>query len=804
MRFGKSAVVFAAAVGAAGTGLGVVAAYVAKVNHPGWDASHAKFTLPNGWHVTPAGSMLDLPGDMPITFCPIDSGHVAINTCGYHDHSLAVLDTSTQQVVAKLPFKNDWMGLIRDPQGNFLVSLGKVDSGSAAIRKVSWSDSTLTEGDGITLPELDGAKSRFVGGMLSLGVEGFLALDTQNDTLYKLDWSGQAKTRQKTRYRPYMLAKSPDGSTIAVSNWGDSSVSFYSADSLVEKATVQVGPHPTAIAYDPSGRLFVTNAGADTVSVVSGGKVVKNIRVTVSPREKVGATPVASVLDGSKNRLYVALAGDNCVAVVDTKGSKVLGFVPTARYPSGVTLSSDGSKLLVASAKGFYGANADPYPPKNPPLPLHDYPHTYIGDQLQGQVAFLPIPSMKELVGYSAQVMANHPVGDSIIDSGEKSAIQSGAFDNIKHVVYVIKENRTYDQVLGDIPKGDGDPHLTIFGQDVTPNIHSIVDKFVLLDNLYTDGEVSQCGHQWTDSAYANDYCEKAWILSYGGHGEIESDPRLTSSTGDYIWTNARKHGKTARVFGEYVSMQEDHSSANPELAKDVEKYGFSAPFEKIFARGGRDTEKVDEFLSEMHESEKTGKWWNLMVMALPEDHTRGFSAGAFSPRAMVGSNDLAVGRLIDGISHSPFWKDTAIFIIQDDAQDGPDHVDSHRTEGMVVSPYIKRGYVDHTMYSTCSMLRTIELMLGLPAMTQYDAWATPMYNAFTATPDFSPFGAVSPKTDLNERNPRGGELAMRSSKLDFSDIDRADPVEFNHILWKGYKGNEPYPTPVEGWLQGR
>jgi hypothetical protein len=205
-----------------------------------------------------------------------------------------------------------------------------------------------------------------------------------------------------------------------------------------------------------------------------------------------------------------------------------------------------------------------------------------------------------------------------------------------------------------------------------------------------------------------------------------------------------------------------------------------------------------------MHAAEKTGKWPNLMVMALPEDHTRGFSPGRLSPRAMVGSNDLAIGELVDAVSHSSFWKDTAIFVIEDDAQDGPDHVDSHRTEGFVVSPYIHRGLVDHTMYSTCSMLRTNELILGLPPMTQYDAWATPMYNAFSPTPDLTPFTSVSPHIDLDEKNPKTGELEARSSKLDFSDLDRADPQELNHILWKGYKGNEPYPTPVEGWLEGR
>ena len=220
-----------------------------------------------------------------------------------------------------------------------------------------------------------------------------------------------------------------------------------------------------------------------------------------------------------------------------------------------------------------------------------------------------------------------------------------------------------------------------------------------------------------------------------------------------------------------------------------------SAAFEKIFARGGRDVEKVDEFLGEMHEAEKAGKWPSFMVMALPEDHTKALSAGAYSPYAMVGDNDQAVGKLLEGISHSPFWKDTAVFIIEDDAQDGCDHVDAHRTVGLVVSPYVKRGAIDSTMYSTSSMLRTMELILHLPPMTQYDAKATPMYAAFTDHPDLTPYEVLPPQVDLNERNPRKTPLAIRSAKLDFSDIDRAEPTEFNHILWEAYRPGEQYPA---------
>jgi hypothetical protein len=457
--------------------------------------------------------------------------------------------------------------------------------------------------------------------------------------------------------------------------------------------------------------------------------------------------------------------------------------------------------LIIASAKGNYGANAI--------LPgsastgkvrrQDDAAYTYIGEQLQGRLRIIPIPSRDQYKSLTEQTIQNRPIWEATsTEQKERASIENGALKKIKHVIYVIRENRTYDQVLGDVPKGNGEPALTIFGEQVTPNGHKIANEFVLFDNLFTDGETSQAGHQWTDAAYATDYCEKQWILGYSRRGTLRSDARLTSSPGDYLWTLARKHGLKARVFGEYVDRQEDHNSLNdPILKEDPEKYGYSATFEKIFARGGRDTEKVDDFLRELHTAETTGSWPSLMVMALPEDHTHGFSAGSHSPRAMVGSNDLALGKLVEGVSHSKFWAETAIFVIQDDAQDGPDHVDSHRTVGYVVSPYTRRGFVDHRHYTTSSMLRTMEIMLGLPPMSQYDELANTMHGAFTLPRNLAPFDAVAPKIDINEKNPSGTTLARRSAKLDFSEVDKADFGELNHILWDGYRPGVPYPKPA-------
>ncbi len=762
---------------------------VVAARHPGWDADHTRFTLPNGWRVTPTGRSTTLPGDMPGNIVVLEGGKRAlVNTCGFHDHSLNLIDLENGRIVESVPFKKSWIGLAQ--RGDEVLVSGGQGGGMTRVALDG-----LKKLEDVPLPGPQG-KDRFVSSIV-VGTEGTYALNIQTDEIFLLDGKDALKAHAKTEYRPYAAALSPDGTTLAVSEWGNRAVAFFDAKTLAPRGRITVGAHPTALLYASDGRLFVANAGSTTVSVLTGGKVTQTIEVGIDPGRRIGATPLALALHGG--RLYVADAGENAVAVVDVSRagrSKVLGFVPTERYPSAVAVTPDGKRLLVATAKGFYGPNAGAKADLTGKTRGADYhvPFKYVGEQLTGRLTAVDLPDEKSLGRMTSLVRANLPPGEAAVPVDRK-AIERGAFRNIKHVVYVIKENRTYDQVLGDIPEGDGDPSLVIFGERVTPNIHKIVGQFTLLDNLYTDGEVSQVGHQWTDAAYANDYEEKQTFLSYGGHGEVESDKRMSSSPGDYLWTAARKKGLWARVYGEYVDIQEEHSSLeSEEVKKDPEKYGYSASFERIFARGGRDVEKVDDFLREMHEGEKTGKWPALMVMALPEDHTRGFSAGALSPTAMVGDNDLAVGRLIDAISHSAFWKDTAVFVIQDDAQDGPDHVDSHRTEGFVVSPYIRRGAVDHTMYSTASMLRTMETILGLPPMTEYDAHATPMHAAFTTKPDFSPFGSVAPKVDLNARNPAKTTLAARSAKLDFSEVDRADFGELNRLLWDGLRPGEPYP----------
>ena len=764
---------------------------------PGWSPNHSRFTMPNGWRITPVGKFVDLPGDMPGNILLVN-GQAVVNTSGYHDHSLNWIDLESGRLTKSIPFDHSWIGLTQ--QGNEILSSG------GSVDGATYDGIHRTRLDGSTSPGFTLTGVKFVSGLLS-GANGLYVLDIQGDRVHLLDDSQRVVATGEVGYRPYAAALSPDGTELAVTNWGDRTVSILDAKTLAKKGKVIVQSHPTALQYAFDGRLFVTNSGANTVSVIRNLTVSETIRTTFDPYDRIGSTPVAMAITPDNKTLFVANAGTNNVTVVgieNTGASEIKGLIPTERYPVALKVTPDGQRLLVATAKGYYGPNAgDGIDLTGPKIRGKDLKNEfkYIGEQLSGRLNIIDVPSSQKLNEYSKLVVENTPLGIAAFpDATERKKIEDGAFDKIKHVIYVIRENRTYDQVLGDIPKGNGDPELTLFGEKVTPNSHKLVNQFVLLDNLYTDGEVSQSGHQWTDAAYANDYCEKQWLLEYSGRGEVRSDTRLTSSPGEYIWSQARKYGKTARVYGEYVDVQEDHGSLDSEAIKaDPEKYGYSASFEKIFARDGRDTEKVADFLREMREAESTGKWPNLMVMALPEDHTHGLSAGRHTPDAMIGNNDLALGQLVDAVSHSKFWKDTAIFVIQDDGQAGPDHVDSHRTVGLVISPYVKRGILDSTMYSTSSMLRTMGQILGTPPLTQFDAAATPMYRSFTTKPNFSPYTLEAPRVDVEAINPKNTKLAARSAKLDFSAVDRADFGELNRILWEAYRPGKPYPAPVTG-----
>ena len=751
--------------------------------------------LPNGWRVTPAGKHISLPGDLPLdmAFSP-DGKFLLVNTAGYHDHGVDVIDPATGKLVQHVDTGKSWAGLCFGNGGQdvYVSGGGIVKAEDAAkphtayekaILHLAYSNGKLQAATPLDLPALPSAPC-FVAGLAS-GKDGSLyAVNMTDNRVYRLAGTPlMVQATGKVFYRPAAIALSPDGQYVAVANWGGETVSLLAANSLQELTSYKVGSHPCALAYAPDGRLFVANAGSNSVSVIDNSQVFETIKTSLDPQALVGSTPDALALSPDGKRLYVANADNNDVAVVDISDrneSRVLGFIPTGWYPSSLAVSPDGRTLYVGTGKGLAFAPSAS--------------GKYIGDILSGAVSVVPLPDAGHLAADTRQVRANVPRPYLPPTTPAQAALS--VFKKIHHVVYIIRENRTYDQVFGDVPQGNGDPSLVLFGKDVTPNAHALAQHYVLLDNLYCNGEVSQDGHEWCNAAYATDFTERAWPNSYSGRPEPDADDRLTASPAGYLWDNCARHGLTYHSYGEYAGFMSSPHSA-PVFQGEASLKGHVTPAWTLIPYDHHDTERADLFLKEMHQAERTGQWPQFMVMSLGEDHTQGTAPGKYTPAAHVAANDQALGRIVSGISRSRFWKDTAIFVIEDDAQDGPDHVDAHRTVGLVISPFVKRGTIDSTFYTTASFVHTMELILSLPVMTQFDQAAQPLYNAFTPTPDLLAYDLRPTRLNLEARNGVDAPDALLSSHLDFSAPDRVAPATLTAILWHALKPGALVPAPV-------
>ncbi len=356
---------------------------------------------------------------------------------------------------------------------------------------------------------------------------------------------------------------------------------------------------------------------------------------------------------------------------------------------------------------------------------------------------------------------------------------------------YIIKENRTYDQVFGDMKEGNGDPSLCLFPEKVTPNHHALAREFVLLDNFYVDAEVSADGHNWSTAAYATDFVEKTWPTSYGGRGgsyDFEGSRKAAYPKDGFIWDYCKRAGISYRSYGEF-------SENGKATLKSLE--GHICPLSPGFDMDIKDVERVRIWKNDFDSLLKINQVPQFSTIRLPNDHTSGQRIGKYSPTAAVADNDLALGQLVEHLSHSSIWKESAIFVLEDDAQNGPDHIDAHRSPAFIISPYIKRGSVNHTMYSTSGMLRTMELILGLPPMSQYDAAAMPMSDCFTSTPDLTPYKLKAAQVDLEQRNVAINESSERSEKWNFAKEDAAPDLDLNEVVWKSVKGEDSImPAP--------
>jgi YVTN family beta-propeller protein len=765
--------------------------------------------LPNGWSITPVGKSIPL-GDLPLNIAVSKSHHyAAVTNDGQSTQTIQLIDVTNDQELDKVVITKAWGGLVFSDDEKYLYASGGDNN---QIIRYSIVNNKLVETDSIKLGvpwgKQNGASISPTGLALDDKQSILYVVTKQDNSLYVIDLKTKTiRHKLDLGKDAYTCLLSPDHSKLYISLWGGDKVVTY--DTHAEKVTdsIAVGDNPNDLCLSRNGRyLFVANANDNSVSVVDlkNEKVLETLNTAVYPTQLSGTTSNSVALSKDDKTLYIANADNNCLAVFDVShpgSSHSLGFVPTGWYPSAVRVID--SKIYVANAKGLtslpnpHGPNPTGF--KETVLLHGSDPNNpqriqYIGGGLLvGALSVIPTPNEKQMAVYSQAVYHNTPFSkeqemNAEGEAGNPIPRKVGDPSPIKYVFYIIQENRTYDQVLSDMPGGNGDTSLLLFGKRVTPNHHALADNFVLLDNFYVDGEVSADGHNWSLGAYATDYMEKNWPTSYGGRGKGAVGETALNKL--YLWDQANKYNVSYRTYGEFVN-------ANNTARIPVLKDHFTPEYPTLDLRQSdtmryRIWEKDFDSLMNAHALPR------LTTMRMLSDHTEGTAAGRPTPFAHVADNDLAVGMMIDHISKSPIWESSVIFIVEDDAQNGPDHVDAHRTTAYLAGGFVKRHYVDHTMYSTSSMVRTIELILGLPPMTQYDAAATPMWRCFTPTLDATAFNSLPSNVNLAEVNPSGTKLAMMAKGLNFAEVDRVPDEIMNVMVWKAVKGeNAKLPIPV-------
>jgi DNA-binding beta-propeller fold protein YncE len=772
--------------------------------------------LPNQWSLRPAGRQRPL-GDFPVNLALHPGGRwLAVLHAGYGDHEIMIVDLETEKVASRVLLEQTFYGLCFSPDGAELYASG---AEFHVIHAFRFDNGLLANHRELPIAE---KADRFV-------VCG-IAADPTGKTLYAAaPWGDAVVVRpvrdgeafkhiplEKDSY-PYTCLVSNDGQRLFVSLWAKSAVAVVNLQDPKSRSVVwATEPHPTEMALSPDGRtLFVACANSTKVSVLATdtGKGRETISCSLYPLAVAGNTPNSLSLTPDGQLLFVANADANNLAVfnVGKPGeAKPLGLIPVGWYPTSVRFNPVNQRLYVANGKGLTSrAN-----PQGPQPGRRRFPgvEQYIASLFQGTLSILNLPTPRDMETYRKQAYRCSPLRADLGVTAERGADNPipgkvGDPSPIKHCIYIIKENRTYDQVLGDVKEGNGEPSLCIFPEKVTPNQHKLALEFALLDNFYVESEVSADGHEWSMGAYATDFVEKVWPLNYRRSPLGEQKKRFTypsegvmdviaRPSGGYLWDRCAEAGVSYRSYGEWI--ENGKTPKDPGRARVKALEGHFDPGFRGYDLDYPDQKRADRFIEELARFEKEGDMPQLIIMRLPNDHTYGTRVGKPTPTAMVADNDLALGRVVEAVSKSKFWKDTALFVVEDDAQNGPDHVDAHRTIAFVVSPYTKRGQVDSTLYSTTSMLRTMELILGLKPLTQFDAAARPMYASFQAKPDLRPYQHVVPGVDLTETNQKGAWGAKESEEFDLTKEDAADDLRFNEVIWRSVRGaDSPMPPPV-------
>ena len=770
--------------------------------------------LANGWILSPAGRQVRV-GDFPQHVCVSpDERWAVVSHSDYGNCGLTVVDLESARRVQDVFLASGWLGVTFLAHGTRVAAAGGL---SNRVYLYDFAAGHARLADSIALGEPWSAGGQYpqgrvvdygAGAIWPTGLsaddatERLYAVSRLDSSLYVLDLRSRSVLRRVVLPAvPYTCLVSRGGDRVFVSLWSAAGIAIVDAARLEVSRVVPVGDHPCEMVETGDGaRLFVANANHNTVSVLDlrMERVAETLTSAPDPKAPAGSTPNAVALDRDGRRLYVANADNNCLAVLDVSRdghTRPLGFIPTGGYPTGVAVLPQRGTILVSNGKGMGSGPSSVAPPDTGSWCRY----LLYGPSGRGSLSIIPAVDARALARGTRQVMANTPVVDVSrprADARGPIPGRAGRPSPIRHVFYVFKENRSYDNLFGDLPQGNGDPNLCIFGANVTPNHHALARGYVLLDNTYCDADGSADGHNWGMAAYSSDYVTRSVGVSpiYDYEG---GNPLAYPSSG-YLWDACRRHGVSFRSYGEFVF--------NPDDPRDTVRAGIPgleghiAPRYRGYDTFYSDLDRYRAWLEEFDRYDRDGGLPQLSIIRLPNDHTEGTCTGRPTPRAHLAENDLALGLMVERISHSRYWKESVIFVIEDDAANGPDHVDAHRTVALVIGPYVRRGAVDSHLYTNAGVLRTIELILGLPPMTQFDAAARPLTASFTATPDLTPFRHEEARVDLSETNLAGAYGQARCDRMNFRVADAVPPDDLNEILWRDARGaGAPVPPRVLG-----
>ena len=738
--------------------------------------------LPTGARLDPAGDAVDL-GSLPINLVVApDKDRAVVVLSGWREQGLQVVDLNTKQVTQTLLQDGAFYGAAFSPDGQRLcVSGGNTDK----LFLYRWKDGAATLENRIELSNkrtADSTGTSYPAGLTFSANGNFIYVaENVGDRLAVVNAAtGEITQRFPTDHYPYGVVATADGQ-VFVSAWGGTTVSRFRVTpdgTLALLGRIEVGRHPSALAATGTS-LYVTLAGSDRIAVIdtTRGRITRYLHDAAPNAPPEGSTPNAVATTADGRHLLIAEADNNAIAVFDQRSGKLLGRIPTDWYPTAIAAA--GGRLLALSGKG-HGSYANP----DGPVPLTHWPDekptAYTLGQLSGTLRVLPddLPP-PQLAAFTERVVAANDW---------KHTRAARRYPPFRHVVYVIKENRTYDQVLGDMPEGDGDARLVYFPDvSITPNHHALARRFGLFDRFFVNAEVSSQGHIWSTAAYVTDYGEKLVPSGYAGKRDDVDGEESDEPERGFLWTLAKRGGVSFRDYGEMVKGNPGWPVTQRELGADVNPDYVPMDFVT------QDQQRADVWVAELQRYARQGTMPQLEIVWLPMDHLAAARPGKCAPRACMADNDLALGRIVQALSHSRYWKDTVVLVVEDDAQAGPDHSDSHRAPFYAISAYSRPGTV-HRFVNTTDVVAAIEDILGLGRLSKFDYYSRSLAGIFAPTPDLTPYDPIIPTQDLNEKNPENSVAARMSEALDFSAPDRADDQLYNRILWLMLKGNVPAP----------